>query len=438
MNAPFAPSRADRSIRRHVVGGFALCLLLFGVAGGWAATSNLAGAVIAPAMIVVDTNLKKVQHLTGGVVGEIRVRDGASVEAGDVVMRLDETVTRANLGIVTRQIDELGGRRARLIAERDLAGSIAFPADLLARAGGEPDIAAILHGERLVFDARRSARVGQKAQLRERIAASRQELEGLAAQLASTDKQNKLIVEELKGVEDLFRRNLVPVTRISPLQREAARLEGARGQIVASAAQGKAKIAETELQIIQIDADMRTEVLRELREIDGKLAELGERKIAAEDQLKRIDIRAPQAGIVHQLSVNTVGGVIAAGETVMLIVPQSEALGIEGKVAPQDIDQVAAGQPAVVRLSALNARTTPELMGTITRVSAELTKDPQTGASHFTVRVDLPRAELDRLGPHRLVPGMPAEVHIQTGERMALSYLLKPLTDQFARTFKER
>ena len=425
------------SMRIQFLAGLGVCVLLIGGFGGWAATAELAGAVIAPGSVVVETNLKKVQHPTGGVVGELHVKDGMLVRAGDVLIRLDETVTRANLAVLVKSLDELNGRRARLVAERDGSDLVVFPAELLEREAEDADAANVLVGERRLFAARRTARAGQKAQLRERSAQLAQEIEGLEAQRRSMVAQIAQIAEELTGVEQLYKLNLVTIARVAALRRESARLEGERGVIVASTAQAKGRIAEIELQIIQLDQDLLTQVLQEIREIEGKLGELVERKVAAEDQLQRIDIRSPQDGIVHQLSVHTIGGVIAAGETVMYVVPRADVLTVEVHVTPQDIDQLVLGQKAVVRLSAFSQRSTPELFGDLTHVSADLTRDQQSGVSYYVARVRLPVGELERLRGLKLVPGMPAEVHIQTGARTALSYLVKPLADQIARAFKE-
>jgi HlyD family secretion protein len=239
-------------------------------------------------------------------------------------------------------------------------------------------------------------------------------------------------------VRDLWRKNLVQIQRVTALERDAARLEGARGQLIATTAQSKGKISEIELQIIQIDQDLHSEVAKELREVQAKIAELVERKVAAEDQLKRIDIRAPQNGMVHQSAVHTVGGVITAGEAIMLIVPEADALTVEAKLVPQDIDQVRAGQSAALRFSAFNQATTPELNGVVARVSADLTTDQRTGASYYVVRIILPEGEVTRLQGLRLVPGMPVEAFIRTGNRTVLSYLTKPFTDQLTRSFRGR
>ena len=247
-----------------------------------------------------------------------------------------------------------------------------------------------------------------------------------------------LIGEELKGVRELWQKNLVQLTRVTALERDAARLEGERGSLVSTIAQTKGKITETELQILQIDQDLRTEVGKDLAEIRGKLAESVEKKVAAEDQLKRIDIRAPQGGVVHQMAVHTVGGVITPnGEPLMLIVPKADALTVEAKITPQDIDQVRVGQNAVLRFSAFNQRTTPELTGAVSLVSADITKDEKTGNSFYTVRIGLTAAEIARLNGLRLVPGMPVESFIQTGERTVMSYLTKPLADQLTKAWRE-
>jgi HlyD family secretion protein len=385
----------------------------------------------------VDTNVKKVQHPTGGVVGELLVRDGSKVKAGDILIRLDDTQTRANLSIVVNSLNELAARQARDEAERDGANTITFPPDLLARER-DPQVAHAVDGERRLFDIRRIARDGQKAQLRQRIVQSNEEIEGLTTQMKSRILQIEWIKKELLGVHDLWEKNLVPFTRVTTLEREAARLEGERGQMIASIAQTKGKISETELQIIQIDQDMRAEVGKDLAEIRGKTAELTERKVAAEDQLKRVDIRAPQDGMVFQLSVHTVGGVISQSEQIMLIVPEADALAVEVKIQPQEIDQVHLDQSAALRFSAFNQRTTPELNGSVSRISADISQDQKTGAAFYTLRITVPERELARLEGLKLVAGMPVEAFLQTNQRTVLSYLVRPLHDQIMRAFREK
>jgi membrane fusion protein, type I secretion system len=425
------------SIRRHIFAGVALVAVLgFGL-GGWASTAEIAGALIAQGTLVVDSNVKKVQHPTGGVVGEVRVHDGDHVKAGDILIRLDETVTRANLAIVTKGLTELYARRARLVAERDGADTVAVPKELADHIN-DPDVIEALNSERKLFDLRLKSRIGEKDQLQQRIKQLQEQITGLTAQQDAKAKEMALIQQELAGVRDLWQKNLVQLNRLTSLEREEARLQGERGQLIASAAETKGKITETQLQIIQVDQDLSSDVAKELRETDSKIGEYVERKVTAEDQLKRTDIRAPQDGVVFQSTANTVGGVITAGDPIMLIVPQSDNLMVEVKIDPKDIDQVAFGQRVVLRFSSFNQRTTPELNGTVSRIAADTTSDQRTGQSYYLVRIAITDNELHRLGDVKLTPGMPVEAFIQTDERTMVSYLIKPLHDQLMRAFREK
>jgi HlyD family secretion protein len=352
-------------------------------------------------------------------------------------MRLDETQTRANLAVFTKSLDELYARQARLEAEKDGAETVRFRDDLLIREANDPQIAHILSGERKLFALRFDARNGEKAQLRERIAQLRKATEGLAEQIEAKSKEITLIHEELNGVLELWNKKLISITRVTALKRDAARLEGERGQLIASEAENGGKIAEVELNIIQVDQDLRSKVAEEISNVRAKIAELSERKIAAEDQLKHVDIRAPQSGRVHQLAVHTIGGVIAQGETIMLIVPDNDALSIQAKVRPYDIDELRPDQPALLRFSAFNMRTTPEINGTINWIAADQTEDERTGEFYYTVRIAVPDAELTRLEGLKIIPGMPVEAFIQAQSRTMLSYLVKPLVDQAMRMFRE-
>jgi HlyD family secretion protein len=302
---------------------------------------------------------------------------------------------------------------------------------------GDAAVVKLWESERTLFEARRTAREGQKSQLEKRIAQLRDEIVGLKAQQTSKVRESAIIENELKGVRELYAKNLVQLTRLSALEREAANLEGQRGQLIAGVAQAEGKIAETALQIIQVDEETRAEVMKELREIQGRVAEYTERRVAAEDQLKRVEIRSPSAGYVHQLAVHTVGGVISPAEPAMLIVPVNESLKLTAKVMPQDIDQLTIGQHAYVRVHASNQRTTPELNGTVTRISADVTKEEQTGLTFYTISVALPAEEIAKLGGVKLQAGMQAEVFVQTHDRTPLQYFIKPLQDQIARAFRE-
>jgi len=427
----------QRSIRNNQRVGLVVVGLLAGGVGSWAATTDISGAVIAPGVLVVDSYVKKVQHPTGGIVGEIHVRNGDHVQAGDVVVRLDDTITRANLAIITKALMELAARKARLEAESDGAEAIVVPAELAVRSS-ESQVAHVIASEQRLFDLRKAARVGQKAQLGQRIEQLNQEIEGLSAQAQAKSREIELVQRELEGARALWNKNLMPITKLTALEREATRVEGEKGNLTATIARAKARISETELEIIQIDRDLAREVAKELREIDAKSGELVERKVAAEDQLKHTVIRAPQAGIVHQSRAHTVGGVINSGEPIMLIVPKADNLTVEAKVAPRDIDQLRLGQTARLRFSAFNQRTTPEIAGTVSRISADITTEERTGASYYTVRVAMSAEEVSRLGDKALVPGMPVEVFLKTADRRVLSYLIKPLTDQISRAFREQ
>lgn len=435
-----ASTRSAHELSRvwgYILAGFFTIVVLVGGVGVWAAQTEIAGAVIAQGVVVVESSIKKVQHPTGGIVGEIFVKNGDVVRAGDLLLRLDETVTRANLQMIAKQLDELLIREARLIAERDHTKTFTLPAELAARSS-ELAIGEIFKGERNLFESRRESREGQKSQLRERISQLDQEFAGISGQIEAKAREIELIAKQLQDLETLEAKQLVTAATMVALRREAARLEGEHGQLKASAAQARGRVTEIELQILRIDQDFRTDVVKELRECQSRIAEFVERRVAAQDQLKRVELRAPQSGMVHQLAVHTVGGVINGGEAVMFIVPDSDKLVVEAKIAPHDIDQVLASRTARLRFNAFNQRTTPELVGNIKSVSADLAQDPRTGEGYYSVRLDVPDAELAKLDGGKLIPGMPAEVHIKTHDRTALSYLVKPFEDQFARAFRER
>jgi len=427
------------SIQRHLIVGAAIVgFIVFGI-GSWAATMDLEGAVVAAGSLVVDSNVKKVQHLSGGIVKEIRVREGDHVKAGDILLRLDETQTKAANAVVSNNLEELIAQQARLEAERDGADYIDLPATITDRAiGSNSDAVRTMIAQQKLFALRREGRDGKKAQLRERIAQLKEEIQGYIGQTTAKEREIELINKELEGVRELRNKNLVPMNRLTALERDAARIEGERSQLIAATAQAKGKITETELQIIQVDQDLRSEVGKDLAETRTKVSELIERKVAAEDQLKRVDIRAPQNGIVQQLVVHTIGGVVAAGESIMLIVPDADSLTVEVKIAPQDIDQLYLGQVATLRFTAFNVRTTPEIEGKLSLISADITQDQKTGISYYLARITPNPSELAQLGDVKLIPGMPVVAFIKTGARTMLSYLTKPLRDQAEKAFKEK
>lgn len=430
------PVTVEQSIRQHVrAGAIATLLLVVGV-GGWATLANLSGAVVASGHFVVDSYVKKVQHPVGGVVGEILVSDGSKVRAGDVVMRLDATQTRAGLAIVTKRLDELQARQARLNAERDDLAEIQFPEDLLKRRT-TTDVAAAISSEERLFAFRRELRAGKKAQLLERIAQFEHEIAGLKAQEVAYGQGIDVLQAEITNLDDLHRKGAVSTERLNTLKTQLATFGGERGEKIAYQAETAGRIAEARLQILQINQDLKTEVSTDLRDVQAQIGEYVERKVAADDALKRIDITAPQSGIVHQLTAHTVGGVVNPAEPVMLIVPEGDDLTLDVMVQPKDIDQIYTGQTAVLRLVAFNTRTTPEVNGQVARIAADLSVDEKSGLSYYLVRIAVSQIELQKLQGLKLLPGMPAEAMIQTGERSALSYLVKPMSDQINRAFRE-
>ena len=415
--------------------GIRVLVLGIGLAGGWAVAVPLSAAVTVAGTLVVETDVKKIQHPVGGVVAQIPAYDGMRVKTGDLLVRLDETQARTNRQVISNQLDQVRARMARLIAERD--GTDA-PTLLEGSPTTDPESERLFSSERALFTARSGARHNQKQLLQSNISQLGEEITGIEAQIKSKAAQLTLIAGELQGVQTLYDKQLVPLTRLTALQRQAAQLDGERSQLTSAIAETRSKISQAQLQIVKIDQDLRSEVMKDLRESQDKESELSQRVVAAQDLLDRIEIRAPTAGVVHQLAVHTIGGVISAGQVIMEIVPDADGLQIEAKLPPVDIDQVRVGQTALVRFSAFNQRTTPQVGGIVSYVAADLTQEPQTRAAYYTIKVTLPGEQLRRLGNLQLVSGMPAEVFLQTGSRTMMSYLLKPFTDQMQRTFSER
>ncbi|PWR25313.1 HlyD family type I secretion periplasmic adaptor subunit [Zavarzinia aquatilis] len=421
----------DIGLRLHALVGVTLVVGIFGGFLAWSALAEIAGAVVAPGRIVVESEVKRVQHLEGGIIGEIHARDGDRVEAGDLLARMDATQPRASLGIIESQATALAFRRIRLIAERD---QLPVPADRPAAPG--PALEAWT-AEARILQALRKTRDGEIAQLREQIAQAGRNVEGQELQIAAKGRELALIADELQGVRELRDKALVPLSRLKALEREEARIEGERGQLRSTVAQTHQRIAEIELQILQVDTLRTRDVLAELSDVETRLAELAERRVAAEDQLHRIDILAPASGIVHESTVHTPGGVVGAGETLMQVVPEHDRLIVEARVDPTGIDQVKPGMVARIRLTAFDQRRTPEISGRVFTVSPDAVTDPQTGLTHYLTRIGVERADLPNTVATELRPGMPAEVFVETGPRTVLSFLVRPLQDQIARTFTE-
>lgn len=425
------------SLRRYVAVGVVTCVLLVGGMGGWASTAKLASAVIASGQVVVASNVKSIQHAEGGIIGEIYVKDGDHVEAGDVLVRLDETLVAANRALIDGEIIANEARLARLIAERDNADKLELPPELEHRAD-DPRVKDAIESERRMFEARRDTLAGQVDRLTERRNQLEQQIEGLNAQREAKAGEIELIDEELEVLGGLYDRGRTTRDKIVNLKRNRMRLEGERGQLVSQIAIAKGRIAETELEILQLSKDLREKTFTEITSLRPETSNLKERRIAADFQLSRMNIKAPVTGTVFELSVHTVDGVIQPGETIMQIVPDADVLVVEAKLAPTDVDQVQVGQEASVALQAFDAKSTPQLKGTVSFISAEASEDQRTGLPYYSVRVSLSEDELERLPDSlELLPGMPADVFIATGAQTVVAYLMRPLTDQIRRAWRE-
>lgn len=427
----------DKTFRigSRVFAGSVLGILLVGGVGGWAATAQLTGAVVSQGSVTVDQKLKSIQHRDGGIVSEITVREGDFVRSGQILIRLEDAQTKAELSIVRSQLNEHRMRKARLLAERDSLSTIEFPpeTDTLSQ-----ENIPIINGEARLFAGNFTHRESQKQQLELGIEQIGEEIKGLESQKLSKDNEMDLLDTEHKKIKGLADKQLIETTRIYNSDRDRARLMGEQGEIVAAIARAKTRMGEIRLQIIAVDEAARTEAQRELSIVEPKISELSERRMAIEDRLARTDIRAPISGTVNELNIHTIGGVITPAEILVTIVPEDAKLKVEVRLAPISIEQISVGQPARLRFTSFNQRTTPELKGEIARVSPATSRDPSTGETYYLGDIHVSPAELAKLGGEDLRPGMPVEVYVTTDERTALSYLTKPLTDQFNRAFKER
>lgn len=418
----------------HMLAGSTLaCVLVLGC-GGWAATAHLNGAVIAQGIVKVDQNLKEVQHRDGGIIQALAVRQGDSVSEGQMLFRLDDVQTKAELTIVRSQLAENLGRKLRLAAERDNLASIAFPPGLASLSDDAPHI---IEGETRLFNGNRTNRESRKEQLEISIVQSGEEIKGLDARKVAKVEELRLVELERNKYLGLFEKGFIDGTKVYSINREWARLLGERGEIEATLARARLRISEARLQIIAVDETARTEAQRELRQVEAKVSELSERRLATEDRLSRTEIRSPIAGVVNELTVFTIGGVITPAARLATIVPSNARLTVEVKIAPADIDQVKPNQPARLRFSAFARNDTPEYPGTVVTISPATSKDPATGATFYVAEVQID-GDAAILGDRKLLPGMPVEVFISTQHRTALSFLAKPVLDHANRMFKER
>ena len=441
MSAPYPRAELSRStvrmsdfsLRGRVITGSIAAILLLGGMGGWAATAKLSGAVISSGTVLVAENVKVIQHLDGGVIRAINVEKGQDVVAGDVLLRLDDVQIRTEQSILAGQLAELVARQSRLIAERDAALEITFPADFLTR---YPTGILILQGEQQLFDSTSRNRRSKREQLELQVAQLEEEVGGLQFQATALADEVALARDERARMGALSEKGLIEATRINGADRELARMLGSQGELTASIARSNARISEVRLQILAIDDMAYTEAQRELRAVAANIAELEDRLAEVDDRLDRTLIRSPVSGTVNELSVTTLGGVISPAERLLTIVPDDADLKIEFRIAINDIDQILLGQKVKLRFSAFDQRTTPEIEAVVARLSAAATSDPQTGQSYYLAEAEV-TGDLSVLGDRGLIPGMPVDVFVQTQEQVAIAYFVKPFTDQISRAFKE-
>ena len=425
------------SVRRPVLLGFAATVVLVLGFGLWATQTRISGAIVAQGQIEVDRDRQVVQHPDGGVVSEILVTEGARVEAGQVLLRLDGSALQSDLTIVKGQLSELASRSARLTAERDGLQTLTFPAEVLALAKTSSEVAAQLDGQSRLFAARNATLAEQRALLAQRIDQITAQSNGILAQSDALIRQLDLIEQELVSQQALLEKGLVPAGAVLALRREQARLEGQIGALQAELARTEGQRTETEIEISGLQTRRREEATTELRQIGPALLELDERRRALADRIARLEIRAPVAGIVLGLQIKTPQSVLRAADPVLYLIPQDRPLVISARLAPIQIDEVTLGQEAELVFPAFAARDTPHLMGRITRIAADALTDPRTGATYYSAELQLSEGERARLGDRALVPGMPVEVFLMTGRHTPLAYLVKPFTDYFSRAFRE-
>ncbi|MEX1196401.1 MAG: HlyD family type I secretion periplasmic adaptor subunit [Pseudohongiellaceae bacterium] len=434
----------DNALMETLTSGFAsarrtgliIAFLVFGVFGIWATTAPIDGAAHAPGTVTARSNNKVVQHLEGGIISEILTENGDRVEAGDPLVHLDATQSRAELAMANVQLAAGEAREARLLAERDGLEQVEFETDISA---ASPVEVAEMLSQRAVFQARREARLGQIDMLEQRVRQLRSQLEGLHSQRESKQSLVTSYADELEEVRGLLADGFSDTNRLRSVERNHSTLRGEIAELDSNIATTEMRITETQTEIKQVEREFFAEVVTELGETRSQLEDLRERRTALQDVVDRKIVRAPDAGIVNGMDIHTVGAVIAPGDPIAEIVPEGDELIIEARVSPMDIDRVAVGQDASVRFSSLNAQTTPRLTGTVINLSADAFVEEQSGNSYYQARISVEPSELESLGGSAivLVPGMPAEVFINSGERTLMQYLLKPLTNAMARSFIE-
>ncbi|MBU0656106.1 MAG: HlyD family type I secretion periplasmic adaptor subunit [Gammaproteobacteria bacterium] len=427
----------ERSIRRYITVGVMMLALLFLGIGGWTVMTRLSGAVIASGKVIVEGNQKAVQHVQGGQVSQLKVTEGASVEAGDLLMTLDGTSIRATLAVVERQAIELLANNLRLSAERDGDEAIK-PVSELAGLVVDLDIPPeILSAQEKLFLSRKKSDEGQINQLHERIAQHKETITGLETQKKAKEDEFALVNSHLNRSKKLVDKKLLPKDQLITVETDLAVARGEIGQLTAEIARTKGMISELQYQIFQLHEQRLSNIIAELNDNKTRLAELLENRAELKSSLSKLEIRAPSSGKVHQLAVHTVGGVLGSGDVAMYIVPENERLIVEANVAPVDIDEVAIGQQVRLRLSSFDQNEVPDLLGAVINIAADVVHDSQTGGDHYPVRFLINPEEMEKLAGKKLQPGIPVQAFIETKSRTVLTYLLEPLADHLARAFRE-
>lgn len=437
QNPKATPAQGHLSPRSALLMGYLTLAVLICGFGAWSVLSSIAGAVVANGQVEVDQHRQVVQHPDGGVVADINVLDGETVVAGQVLIRLDGDLARSERAIVEGQFFEMLARRGRLEAERVDAPDIHFNLELLQEAARNPDVAELVDGQQRLFTARLETLQKSLAQVAKRRDQTQAQIAGIEAQVQALQAQQALIDRELTDQRGLLAKGLAQASRVLALEREAANLAGQMGALIAQKAQAEGKITELDLESLRLTSQRREDAETTLRDIGYRELELAERRRALGEQIDRLELRAPVAGRVYAMNVTTPRAVIRAAEPVLYIVPQDRPLVVAARVSPFHIDEIRVGQPVLLRFTAFASRTTPELFGQVTQISADAIVDEATQATYYRADVALNPGERAKLAGLELLPGMPAEVFIRTGERSPLAYLVKPFTDYFSRAFRE-
>ena len=426
-----------RSLRGPTIMGLAVLAFAIGGLGAWGAVVPLASAVVAQGEVIVASRRKEVQHLTGGTVKSILVKDGTKVRAGDVLIELDPAKTQRQFELARSGFFASLAAKARIVAERDAAKQIVFDTELTMASATDPDIAALLATQKQLFHTKRKEFQGQQTLLRNRKSQLVDEIGGLTAEKSSIGKQIELARKELVILRRLLERGHATRHRVLAFEREIARLEGDDGRLTGKISRSKKEAGSIEMQILQLEKQRNKEIAAELRDTEQQLLDVRERYLAAKTELARLKILAPVDGTVVGKQVHTIGGVIRPGETFLEIVPAADKLIIEARIRPLDIDHISAGLKTTVHLTALKQRNLPQLDGRVVYVSADRSEDTRTGEIYYLAKVAILPNALAELGTQNLIPGMPAEVYIKTGERTAIAYLMEPLVNSVHKAWRE-